>query len=274
MTAWGAAALWLARPWTDPTRPTGSRPLPRGVFTWPGWTLAALGGLALAAGLFVETQLGSTAPAPRSTIGERDTILRTIRDFPVDRWRALLPALWATGAALLIGGVASARLAAGGRRGAAVGAVAMAMLPVLAGAGPGMGVMEDELSLKRVALAINARAAGDQGAALVVCQGYPADNPSLFFYLDREIRWVDASHEQEFAPRVLGIGRELFLGREDFIWRWFDPAGPAVFLICEEVELPNWQKSLQLSDEQARPIARSGTRVALLNRPTGSSAGR
>ncbi len=75
-------------------------------------------------------------------------------------------------------------------------------------------MLEDDFSLKQIALAANRLATAD---TIVVCAGETNDNPSLLFYLDREIYWVARAPSVEFASRELGIGRDLFLSTTN--WR-------------------------------------------------------
>ena len=82
------------------------------------------------------------------------------------------------------------------------------MIGLLGVAARGMGTLEDYFSLKGLALTANRRA---EAGALVVCDGEPNDNPSLLFYLDREIYWLHAHPALEFASRERRIGTRLFL---------------------------------------------------------------
>lgn len=265
MTAWGVVALWLAQPWAGERLAASQAPRWSRVF--PGLALAVLGVLAAGAGWWLSARVPTTASdaalAANNTIGELDSILDTISAIPWESWRQLLPLLWGTAATLALLGVAAAILAWRRREWAAIPTIAVAAAILLVLSARGMGVMEDHLSLKRAAQAINRLA---EPGSLVVCQGHPRDNPSAFFYLDRQLHWVDSSPVHEFASRELKIGNALFLTEAELARRWAIAGAPRVFLICEDRDLPRWQRELQLTTAQAKPVARSGARVVISNR--------
>ena len=194
------------------------------------------------------------------TAANRDTMLNTLAGFSGSAWTRLLPLLWGTGAAFFAGGVCAAWLAINGRWRPVLPVLAVMMVAVLAFASGGLSVLEDDFSLKQIALAANRQATAD---TMIVCAGETNDNPSLLFYLDREIYWVHAHPSVEFASRQLGIGRDLFLSEAELARRW--QSGQPVFLITESGELDDWQKTLGLTPAQLQPLARSGTRVMLTN---------
>ncbi len=264
MTAWGVVALWLAMPLAG----GGTRAFPRWAQVFPGAVLILLGCVAFVAGDWLSGHVqrapaGAEVLAATNTIAERDSIMDTITAIPLEAWREMLPLLWGTAAALLLGGATAVTAALRGRLGAVAPVVAVASATLLVLAARGMGVMEDQVSLKRVAQSINRLAEPD---ALVVCQGNPRDNPSAFFYIDRQLHFVDSSPIHEFASRELKIGAHLFLEPDDLARRWSEPGGAQIFLICEAAELPRWERLLALSPAQSEPRARSGSRVLLSNR--------
>ncbi len=258
MTAWGPVALWLARPWAGGD-PDDRAPLPRWMTLWPCLGVAAVGCAALAAAVFLQFHAVGGHTIADATV-DRDTMLSTLEEFSVSTWTRLLPLLWGTGSAFFLGGAGAAWLAGTGRWRPVLPVLAVAMVAVLAFASGGLGVLENDFSLKQIALAANRQATAD---TIVVCAGETNDNPSLLFYLDREIYWVHAHPSVEFASRELGIGRSLFLSDAALAWRWHS-ASP-VFLITESDELDDWKKTLGLTPAQLRPAARSGTRVMLTN---------
>ncbi len=259
MTAWTPVAFWLGRLWVND--PTG-RTLPRWTRLAPGGCLAGIGVMVLAAAVYLGAHAAGGDPnrlaAPTAL---RDTIAATLTGFSASAWRQLLPLVWAAGVTFLAGGVALLWLTASGRWRAVLPATAVMMTSVLVVAACGLNVLEDYFSLKRVALTAN-RLAGVTGQ--VVCAGLPVDNPSLLFYLNREIYWVHAQPAGEFASRELKIGRELFLSDAEFARRWRSPQ--TVLLVAESDDIAQWQGTLALTPTQARPVAQSGTRVLLINR--------
>ncbi len=259
MTAWTPVAFWLAGAWTSD--PTG-RTQPRWTRLAPGWCLTGIGCAVIVAAIYLGTH---SAPdgSNRLTVpsAERDTIAATLTGFSAAAWRQLLPLVWAAGGIFFVGGTVVIRLVASGRWRAVLPATAGMMTMILVVAVGGLNVLEDYFSLKQVALAAN-RLAGPAGE--VVCAGQPLDNPSLLFYLNREIYWVHAQPSGEFASRELKIGRELFLSDEEFVRRW--NSSQTVLLITEVDEIARWQSALALTAAQVRPVAQSGTRVLLINR--------
>jgi hypothetical protein len=161
----------------------------------------------------------------------------------------------------------------GNRMAAGLVVAGMMAVPLLAAA-RGFALKEDYFSLVNAARDINRLAGAD---AAVVYHGEPNLASSLFFYLKRRVHWVGARADADFAPRRLGIGRELYLSDEAFAALW--KGGRQVFLITEESLMPEWEGKLALAPTQRAPVGRSGTRVVLCNTPaaappTGSAAPR
>ena len=223
--------------------------------------MAAVGLAALAAAGWLQTH-----PVVGSAINDqttnRDTLIGTLAGFSAPAWTHLRPLLWGTGATFLAGGVVATILAWRGRWQLVLPTMAVTMVGVMLLASGGLSVLEDYFSLKQVALAANRQATPE---TTVVCAGEIDDNPSLLFYLDREVYWTHARPALEFASRELGIGRDLFLTDADLAQRWHS-ARP-VFLITESALLAHWQTTLALTPAQLQPTARSGTRVMLANLP-------
>jgi 4-amino-4-deoxy-L-arabinose transferase-like glycosyltransferase len=257
MTAWVPVAFWLARPWTNAST---ARHLPWWMRLLPGIGLTMSGGAVLAAAVYLGTQKVPGSVAAAAPAAARDTIAATVAGFSAGAWRPLQPAVWAAGLIFLGGGAASIYLAARRRWQAVLPTTAIMMTGILLCAFCGLKVLEDYFSLKRVALMAN-RLAGPNGE--VVCAGRPQDNPSLLFYLDRGVYWVHADPADEFASRDLGIGRELFLSEAELERRW--KSSQTVLLIVEARDAPQWQGKLSLTQVQSHPVAKSGTRVLLVN---------
>ncbi len=258
LTAWTPVAFWLARLWIGNS---DGHILPRWTRLAPGWCLSGTGLIVILAAIYLGTHTGtndSNRLAAPSAV--RDTIAATLTGFSASAWRQLLPLIWAAGVTFLVGGAVLLWLTDSGRWRAVLPATAIMMTGILVVAACGLNVLEDYFSLKRVALAAN-RLAGPNGQ--VVCKGLPMDNPSLLFYLNREIYWVHAQPAGEFASRELKIGRDLFLTDAEFAGRW--NSSQTVLLVTESDDIATWQSSLALTPAQARPVARSGTRVLLVN---------
>lgn len=257
LTAWGPVALWLARPWSGAAGDLER--LPRWTRLFPGAAFALGGTLALGAAAWLQWGGAEGGGADHLTPG-RDNMLAVVTGFAPATWHRLLPLLWAAGGGLLAGGAANLSVAGQGRFGRALPVTAVMAAGLLALAAGGLTVLEDYFSLKQTARAIVARR---HPGALVVCQGLPSDAPSLLFYLDRPVCWVGANPEMEFATRKLGLGRGLYLSEAEFARAWH--SGRETFLIAEDDTLGAWTARLGLTPAQRTPVARSGTRVALVN---------
>ncbi len=259
LTAFGPVALWLARPWLHDSRPENS--LPRWMLAGPGLALGAVGLLVLGFGVFLRLR-GVDISGATNSDGERDQILATIEGFSAAAWSSLLPLVWTAGLAFLVGGTVAVFLASRGRRPAVVACTAVMMLAVLAVAQRGMCVLEDYFSLKKVCLLVK-RLAGP-GASLV-CFGPTINSPSLLYYLDREVYWLGANPDGEFASRELRINRALFLTERTFAQRWSGAA--PVFLCVEEADFARLPPTVAFTPEQREPLAQFGTTLLITNHP-------
>ena len=256
MTAWGPAAWWLARPWAD----GDGRNLPAWTRLAPGVCLGVLGAAAFgtAGWLSWGATASSVAAGPTAM---RDTLAGTVSGISLESWGRLLPLIWTTGAAFLVGGVAAGVLAVRGGWRHVLPVTAVAMLVVLGCAARGLVVLEDRFSLKELALIANRDTRPD---SVVACAGLLIDNPSILFYTNREVHWVGVPPTSEFATRRLGIGQSLYLSDEEFLRRWTDRT-QAVYLIVEEDLFDGWRERLRLDGELPRVQWRSGTRLMLCN---------
>jgi len=255
MTTWGAVAVWLALPWASDRR------LPRGYLVLPCMILAAIGGTVALWAQF------SSDPAWRSPIVvtpvvARGDLFKSVSGFSFGAWRECMALMKATGIALLLGGAAAGVMAFRNKKVMAGIVLGLAMAFCFGMVARGYSLMASYFSLADAARTINQRAAAQ---AVVVCEGEPHVNSSLFFYLDRPVHWIGARRDNEFATRALHIGADLYLTDAEFAAWWHSPR--QVFLITEGANLPKWQAQLGLEPSQALPCARSGTRVVIVNEP-------
>ncbi|MBV9997492.1 MAG: phospholipid carrier-dependent glycosyltransferase [Verrucomicrobia bacterium] len=165
--------------------------------------------------------------------------------------------------------VAAALLAAG----TAVLVCARFQRPVLAAAAVGLSAAtflvcgavalprtEDLFSSWRIADFLNhANPADAQIASESECNDYT----SLFFYLPHRVCWVNANPAIEFATRVHGIGKDLYLTEDQLAHAWKQPS--RVFLITVKQNLPKWQDRLAGSGSGAYVVLECGARVVLTN---------
>lgn len=250
MTCWGVAALWLAAAFH-------SNRSPRWMLIAPCAILVTAGvGLLVFAFGFKDILLhGSDQIAP---IAERDTFANALSGISLGVWQSFLPLMKTAGVTLLLGGGLATWFFVRKKSDAnyAVAALTLSMVVLCSLATAGFAIMGPNFSLVEAARAINASAKPD---ALVVCEGAPHQSSSLLFYLNRRIHWIHAPSQREFAVRVLGKGRELYLDDEQLQALW--KSGRQVFLIVEDERLDAWQKRL----ETVNLLARNGTRRVLVN---------
>ena len=253
MTSWGAVAVWLALPWAN------RRPMPRAYMLVPCVVLVLIG----AAGALwaqLSTDPAFAAPIAAKPVAARGDLSSSLTGFSFGAWRDCLALMKISGLAWVLGGASGALLVLRDKRSAAGIAIGLAMALSFAMVTRGYCLMGQYFSLADAAKAIN-QASGPDG--LVVCEGEPHLNASLFFYLDRRVHWIRARADNEFATRGLKIGSDLYFSEERLAAFW--RSARQVFLITESANLPVWQNKLGLSTAQAQPLARSGTRVVIVN---------
>ena len=110
----------------------------------------------------------------------------------------------------------------------------------------GLQLVEDEFSSEKVAELIDSRA---RPGSMVIAQGDPNEKTTLFFYVRRPIYWVDGHPNIEFATRILEIGLDHYLTRQQVAQRWRETN--QVFLVIESSALAEWKTYLSLD---ARPV--------------------
>jgi hypothetical protein len=97
----------------------------------------------------------------------------------------------------------------------------------------------------------------------VVSESECNDYTSLFFYLPHTVCWVNANPSIEFATRVHGIGKDLYLTEDQVVHAWKQPL--PVFLITRKQNLPRWRHRLADSGTDAYVGLECGSRVVLTN---------
>ena len=127
-------------------------------------------------------------------------------------------------------------------------------------AADGFTIMSPYFSLADNARAINREIAA-QPDALVACEALPNTASSLLYYLDARVHWVNAPFDNQYAQRVLGLGRDYYWDEAEM--RRSGIRRAPVYFIIEESRLPYWQA--HCSPARAF-VNRSGTRLVLCNR--------
>jgi 4-amino-4-deoxy-L-arabinose transferase-like glycosyltransferase len=255
MYAWPAFALLLSRAWDGGPDRRGVR-LARAV---PLVALLGLGVLGLAAyGLTGAELLGP--PEPSAPFGARNSVTGVISGIAGVEWRRLRPLLVPAAVGLLLGaggGLVLAQRSETWRRSwVPLGAGTFGLLLA---AVAGLQAFAPFFGLKTIAAALDVeRVRG----GIVVYDGPSHRASSLGFYADVPLRWLERP-ETEFAVRSRGVGRDRFIAESEVVSRW--RADEPVWLITEESRLELWRA--RLAGDLGPPVARSGTRVLLANRP-------
>ncbi|MBV8899761.1 MAG: phospholipid carrier-dependent glycosyltransferase [Verrucomicrobia bacterium] len=226
---------------------------------WSGMALIAAGGAALLA-VFLAHRAFVCGPAG----GADRTEIHLLDAFGcVSGTGGLFLTLLVAVASVLIAGGGAVVVCARQQRpllaAAIVGLIAMAFLVCGAVALPRT---EDLFSSWRIANFLKRANAGDyQVASESECNDYT----SLFFYLPHRVCWVNANPTIEFATRVHGIGKELYLTEDQVVKAWKQPL--PVFLITPKPNLPKWRDRLAGPGSGVYVGLECGSRVVVTNQP-------
>ncbi len=257
MSCWGVVAAFLAAPWL--LMESSALRLPRAFLLVP-CALVSLGG-AVALGLvgWIAPRLGALGDATASPIRERDTFMDAIAGISPALWGQFIALLGIFGAAMLVAGAVATAMAWQRRGLPALWVFSGAMVVPICLATAGFTMMSPYFSLAQEARAINAEIA-TKPDAMVMCEALPNTASSLFYYLNARVHWVNAPFRQDYAQRVLGLGREYYLDEAQVqeAWRSARP----VYLILEQDRLAHWQRALPPG---ARLVSQGGTRLVLSN---------
>ena len=258
MSCWGVAAGFLALPWMleeiSPLR------LPRPYLVAPCVVLTGAGVLALGFAAWITPRLGGLGAATAAPIRARDTFMDAIAGISPALWGHFILLLWIFGGAMAVAGTVAGILAWRRRAFAALLVLAGAMAVPVCLATAGFTMMSPYFSLAGEAKAINREMAVEPDA-VVACEALPHTASSLFYYLNARVHWVNAPFDQDYAQRVLGLGRDYYWDEAGLERAWRSPQ--PVYLVLEENRLAYWQSVLPPG---ARVVNRSGTRVVLCNR--------
>ncbi len=135
----------------------------------------------------------------------------------MDAISGISPALWGKfiallaifGAAMLIAGSVAMALTWRRRAFPALLVLAGAMGVPICLATAGFTMMSPYFSLAGEARAINREIASEPDA-LVACEAAPHTASSLYYYLNARVHWVNTPFDQDYAQRVLRLGRDSY----------------------------------------------------------------
>ncbi len=258
MSCWGVVAAFLAVPWLlDEISPFR---LPRAYLLVPCALVALGGAVALGFAVWITPRLGALGAATAAPIRDRDTFMDAIAGISPALWGQFVALLGIFGAAMLIAGLVALALGWQRRSFAALLVFSGAMAVPIVLATAGFTMMSPYFSLADEARAINRELAVEPDA-VVACEALPNTASSLYYYLNAPVHWVNAPFGQDYAQRVLGLGRDYYLDDADLLAQWH--SARTVYLIVEESRLDHWQALLPPG---ARVVEKSGTRQVLCNR--------
>jgi len=258
MSCWGVVAAFLAVPWMieelSPLR------LPWSCLAVPCSLVAIGGALALGFATWITPHLGALGEITAAPVRDRDTFMDAITGISPALWGQFITLLWIFGAAMLIAGAVATALTLRRRPFPALLVLSGAMAVPICLATVGFTMMSPYFSLAEEARAINREIAAEPDA-LVACEAQPHTASSLLYYLNSRVHWVNAPFAQQYAQRVLGLGRDYYWDAAALRKAWLLPR--PVYLILEENRLAYWRGLLPSG---ARVVNKSGTRLVLCNR--------
>jgi hypothetical protein len=258
MSCWGVVAAFLAMPWM--IRELSLPRLPRSYLVVPCSLVAIGGALALGFAAWLTPRLGELGEITAAPIRDRDTFMDAIVGISPALWGQFITLLGIFGAAMLIAGAVATALIWQRKSFPALLVLSGAMSVPVCLATAGFALMSPYFSLAEEARAINREIAAEPDA-VVACEAQPHTASSLFYYLNARVHWVNAPFDQQYAQRVLGLGRDYYWDDAGLQKAWRSPQ--PVYLILEESRLAYWQGLLPPG---ARVVNKSGTRLVLCNR--------
>jgi 4-amino-4-deoxy-L-arabinose transferase-like glycosyltransferase len=257
MSCWGAVAMFLVLPWIGEDW-TGVR-VSRWYRVVPCLLIAGVGIFSLGLAAWMHFHLASFGDATATPLQTRDTFMDAISGISPALWGKFTLLLGIFGATALVAGTGASLLAWRRRFFSALLVLSGGMAVPICLAAAGFTIMSPYFSLAENARAIN-REIATQPDAVVACEALPNTASSLLYYLDARVHWVNAPFDNQYAQRVLGLGRDYYWDDAGLKRKW--SAAVPVYLIIEESRLPHWQKELAPG---WRLVNKSGTRLVLCN---------
>jgi 4-amino-4-deoxy-L-arabinose transferase-like glycosyltransferase len=258
MSCWGVVAAFLAVPWLLPE--ISPLRLPRAFIMVPTVLVTLGGAAALGFAVWITPRLGALGEATAAPIKDRDTFMDAIAGISPALWGQFIALLGIFGAAMLVAGLVSTAMAWQRRTFSALLVFSSAMAVPVCLATAGFTMMSPYFSLANEARAID-REIATEPDAVVACEALPNTASSLYYYLNARVHWVNAPFKQDYAQRVLGLGREFYWDDAGLLTEW--KSARPVYLIVEESRLEHWQAVLPPG---ARVVEKGGTRMVLCNR--------
>jgi 4-amino-4-deoxy-L-arabinose transferase-like glycosyltransferase len=121
--------------------------------------------------------------------------------------------------------------------------------------------LQDYLSSASIASVIDRNADLD---TLIISKGDISDRTSLYFYLHRQLHWLDGDPHQEYAARRYGIGADLYLKKEDVVAAW--NSSRQVCIIIDNHSLNSLAADLKVAPNTVHVLFTTPTDVVVVNR--------
>jgi 4-amino-4-deoxy-L-arabinose transferase-like glycosyltransferase len=99
---------------------------------------------------------------------------------------------------------------------------------------------------------------------LIISDGDISDRTSLFFYLHRQLHWLDGIPAQEYAARRYGIGADLYLKKEDVVAAWH--SSRKVCIIVDNASLNSLAEDLKADPNALHVLIITPTDAVVVNR--------
>ncbi len=98
---------------------------------------------------------------------------------------------------------------------------------------------------------------------LIISKGDISDRTSLFFYLHRQLHWLDGDPHQEYATRRYGVESDLYLEKEDVAAAWH--SARKVCIIVDNQSLSSMAKDLWVDANSLHLLATTPTDTVIVN---------
>lgn len=120
--------------------------------------------------------------------------------------------------------------------------------------------LQDYLSSASIASVIERNSDAN---TLIISDGDISDRTSLFFYLHRQLHWLDGIPAQEYAARKYGVGADLYLKKADVIAAWH--TARKVCIIVDNHSLTSLAEDLGVDPNIVHVLATTPTDVVIAN---------
>jgi 4-amino-4-deoxy-L-arabinose transferase-like glycosyltransferase len=121
--------------------------------------------------------------------------------------------------------------------------------------------LQDYLSSASIAAVIERNSDSN---TLIISKGDISDRTSLYFYLHRQLHWLDGDPHQEYATRRYGVESDLYLKKEDVAAAWH--SSRKVCIIVDNQSLSSMAKDLGVDVNSLHLLATTPTDAVIVNR--------